>query len=234
MKAAAHVDEILTLLLPSAMMMLMFLSVMSTSPQLLNSTIEEKMSRISEVLIGSVTPFELMMGKLVGSATVSLLLAGLYLAGGLLVANHWGYGDAITPAALGWFLFSRPRPLHLRLGVHRHRRCVQRPEGCAEHDDARHAPADAASADVVLRRTVAGQHDVVDAIDDSDGGAVPDAHAHRGSPRAADVAGPDVGLDHRVTVVAAVYAAGRIFRTGLLMQGKAATVAEMWRWVRNA
>ena len=57
----------LTLLLPLAMMTLMFLSVMSTSPQLLNSTIDEKMSRISEVLIGSVTPSELMMGKLLGA-----------------------------------------------------------------------------------------------------------------------------------------------------------------------
>ena len=35
-----------------------------------------------------------------------------------------------------------------------------------------------------------------------------------------------------ITSVAAVYAAGKIFRTGLLMQGKAATFGEMWRWVR--
>ena len=35
-----------------------------------------------------------------------------------------------------------------------------------------------------------------------------------------------------LTTVAAVYAAGKIFRTGLLMQGKAATFGEMWRWVR--
>ena len=37
-----------------------------------------------------------------------------------------------------------------------------------------------------------------------------------------------------LTVVGAVDAAGRIFRAGLLMQGKAATLGEMWRWVRNA
>ena len=37
-----------------------------------------------------------------------------------------------------------------------------------------------------------------------------------------------------LTVAGAVYAAGKIFRTGLLMQGKAATFGEMWRWVRNA
>jgi ABC-2 type transport system permease protein len=35
-----------------------------------------------------------------------------------------------------------------------------------------------------------------------------------------------------LTTVAAVYAAGKIFRTGLLMQGKAATFGEMWKWVR--
>jgi len=34
------------------------------------------------------------------------------------------------------------------------------------------------------------------------------------------------------TTIAAVYAAGKIFRTGLLMQGKAATFGEMWKWVR--
>jgi ABC-2 type transport system permease protein len=35
-----------------------------------------------------------------------------------------------------------------------------------------------------------------------------------------------------LATVAMVYAAGKIFRTGLLMQGKAATFGEMWRWVR--
>jgi ABC-2 type transport system permease protein len=34
------------------------------------------------------------------------------------------------------------------------------------------------------------------------------------------------------TVVVAVWAAGKIFRTGLLMQGKSASIGEMLRWVR--
>jgi len=34
------------------------------------------------------------------------------------------------------------------------------------------------------------------------------------------------------TVVFAIWAAGKIFRTGLLMQGKSATMGEMLRWVR--
>jgi ABC-2 type transport system permease protein len=34
------------------------------------------------------------------------------------------------------------------------------------------------------------------------------------------------------TTVAMVWAAGRILRVGLLMQGKTANYREMWRWIR--
>src|SRR6185437_11479359 len=59
-KAAAPVDKVRTVGIPVAMMMILLFAVLSSAPQLLNSVIEEKMSRISEVLVGSVTPFELM------------------------------------------------------------------------------------------------------------------------------------------------------------------------------
>ena len=63
-------------------MFVMFLVIMTSAPQLLNSVIEEKMSKISEVLLGSVTPFELMMGKLLGNTGIAMVLATLYVGGG--------------------------------------------------------------------------------------------------------------------------------------------------------
>ena len=73
----------------------------SAAPQLLNSVIEEKMSRIGEVLIGSVTPFELMMGKLIGCVGVSLLLAAVYVAGGAAGAMHGLRRRAAHPTSPG-------------------------------------------------------------------------------------------------------------------------------------
>ena len=63
--------------------------------------------------------------------------------------------------------------------------------------------------------------------------AVPDAAPHHAAARSADVAGRGArSCCTAIASIAAVYAAGKIFRTGLLMQGKAATFGEMWRWVR--
>ena len=51
---------------PVGFVYLMFISLMQSVQYLLSNTIEEKSNRIIEVLLASVTPLELMMGKLVG------------------------------------------------------------------------------------------------------------------------------------------------------------------------
>ena len=81
-------------------MFVMFFVIMTSTPQLLNSVIEEKMSKISEVLLGSITPFELMMGKLLGNTAIAVVLAVLYIAGGYAVAAYYGYADAISARLL--------------------------------------------------------------------------------------------------------------------------------------
>src|SRR5262249_32621915 len=94
-KSAEKVDPVRTAGVPAVLMFVMFFVIMTSAPQLLNSVIEEKMSRISEVLLGSVTPFELMMGKLVGNAGIAMLLAALYVGGGFAVAAYYGYANVI-------------------------------------------------------------------------------------------------------------------------------------------
>lgn len=234
LRAAERVDEVRTLLVPAAMMVLMMFAVMSTSPQLLNSTIEEKMSRISEVLIGSVTPFQLMMGKLFGSAAVSLLLAAVYLAGGLTVAHYWGYGGLITPGAIALFLLFLILALFIFGSVF-----IAIGAACSDLKDAQNMMTPAMLLLMLPAFTwfpVARAPDSPMAVTLS---MIPTASPFLMLMRIAVPPGPpawQVVLSMAVTVftvVAAIYAAGKIFRTGLLMQGKAATVGEMWRWVRE-
>ncbi len=87
------------------MMMLMFMMVMVGSTPLLQSVLEEKMQKISEVLLGSVQPFQLMMGKLTGMIGVALLLSVVYVAGTLFAVNYYGFGEYIPLSLLLWFMF---------------------------------------------------------------------------------------------------------------------------------
>jgi len=64
---------------PSAFVYLLWLSVFAIAQMLLNNIIEEKSNRIIEVLLSSVTPGELMMGKLMGIAAVGLTMVGSWM-----------------------------------------------------------------------------------------------------------------------------------------------------------
>ena len=106
-KPAVMINPIRTAVIPFVLMYIMFLIIMTSTPQLMNSVIEEKLSKISEVLLGSITPFELMMGKLFGQTGIAILLGVLYLAGGYVVASRYEYTDVISPwllVSLGFFL----------------------------------------------------------------------------------------------------------------------------------
>jgi len=232
-KAAAPVDKVRTLAIPVAMMMIVLFSVMSGAPQLLNSVIEEKMSRISEVLIGSVTPFELMMGKLAGSIAVSLLLAAVYVAGGTAVAHRFGYGDVVHAADLAWlflflllasFMFGS---VFITIGA-----------ACSDLKDAQGMMPPAM---LLLMLPWLTWFAVLNAPDSPIAIGLsffPTATPFLMLLRIMLPPGPpmwQVVLSVAITAtatVAMVYAAGKIFRTGLLMQGKAASFGEMWRWVR--
>ncbi len=60
----------------------------------MQGVVEEKMQRIAEVLLGSVSPFQLMLGKLLGMVGgVADDLAAVYLGGGYWAAQHYGFAE---------------------------------------------------------------------------------------------------------------------------------------------
>lgn len=65
---------------PIGFVYLLWISIFVVMQMLLGNTIEEKSNRIVEVLLSSVTPNELMMGKLIGIAAISLTMIGTWLA----------------------------------------------------------------------------------------------------------------------------------------------------------
>jgi ABC-2 type transport system permease protein len=65
--------------LPFAFGLLLFIGVIVGGQTLMTSTIEEKSSRVVEVLLAAVSPFELMAGKLLGQLAVGLVVMALYI-----------------------------------------------------------------------------------------------------------------------------------------------------------
>jgi ABC-2 type transport system permease protein len=233
-KQAEAVDQARAFGVPLAVLLLMYVTVMSGAPQLLNTVIEEKMSRISEVLMGSVTPFQLMMGKLLGSVAVSVLLAVIYIAGGLAVAQYWGsYASAVTLPLLLWFglflllavlIFGS---LFVAIGA-----------ACNDLKDSQGMmtpvmilvmlPVFTASA--VLRAPDGVFATVLSMVPTAAPFIMMLRISLQPGPPAWQIAVSVVLMF--ATVFLVVWAGARIFRTGLLMQGKSATLGEMLRWVR--
>ena len=67
-------------ILPFAFAGLLLISVVMGGQGLVTSTVEEKTSRVIEVLLSAVSPFQLLAGKLLGQMGVSLVVLGLYIA----------------------------------------------------------------------------------------------------------------------------------------------------------
>jgi ABC-2 type transport system permease protein len=65
--------------LPFALLMMIYVTVLTYGLYVMRSVIEEKSSRVVEVLLGSVTPFELMAGKILGVAAVGLTQISIWM-----------------------------------------------------------------------------------------------------------------------------------------------------------
>jgi len=70
------------------LMLLIYFMVLINGQALMQSVIDEKSDRIVEVLVSSVTPFQLMAGKIIGTGLAALTQVGIWVLGAGMIASY--------------------------------------------------------------------------------------------------------------------------------------------------
>jgi ABC-2 type transport system permease protein len=233
-RAQGQGRRVARMMVPFAFMYLVFLGIIGMGQHMISSIIEEKNSRIIEVLLSVVSPFELMAGKIVGLAAVGLAVMALWGAVGFAAARWQGLPIDVGPDlivygliyyVLGFVLFSAllagtgsvcntvketqslmmPITLVLIIPMLVWPRLAQEPNGELARVLSYVPPM---TPMVMVLRLSSG----------------------------ADVWIGEVILSILVLiagVLAATWAAAKIFRTGILLYGKRPGVREIFRWLRE-
>jgi ABC-2 type transport system permease protein len=231
---ARKVDALMAIGPPVFFLVLMFMAVMTSAQHLLNAIIEEKMSRICEVLIGSVTPLQLMMGKLAGVSAVSVLLVLVYFAGAAFLVIQTGRWDLFNLALIPWFVLFLVcaalmyGAIFLALG-----------SACSSISDAQSLLQPAM---MLLLIAYLGSFVAIRAPDSSIAVAMSLFPTMTPFAMMLRIAIPPGAPLWQIVVAvvlligstaAIVWAASRVFRIGILMQGKAPNLPELLRWIRT-
>jgi ABC-2 type transport system permease protein len=219
-------------LVPFALVMLMFVVIVVGATPLMQGVVEEKQQRISEVLLGSVPPFQLMLGKVLGMVSIGGTLVAVYLGAAYLAAHRFGFLEYLSPALIGWFLLFQLLSvlmfgsLFIAIG--------------AAVTDAKELQALFTPVMVMIALPLMVLPNVLQSPSGPLAVAMsffPPATPMLMMARLAvppGIAAWEAALGAGVVVVTTlllVWASGRIFRVGLLMQGKGANFLQLMRWV---
>jgi ABC-type Na+ efflux pump permease subunit len=85
-------------------MMLMFMVIFLAAQPMLESGMEEKGQRIAELLLGTVSPTQLMAGKLLGNVCGSLVIFVIYGIGGWSILSANDMSQYVPLSLVPWFL----------------------------------------------------------------------------------------------------------------------------------
>ncbi len=233
--AEARESVALRMLVPVGFMMLLWIAVFGSANYLLTGTIEEKSSRVMEVLLSAVSPMELLAGKLLGQAAVSAVVLVMY--GGVAMAGLGAMAmmDVVPLTHLLWVVAWFPIG-YLMVAA------VMAGIGSAVNDlhEAQSLVAPAMIALVlplILWLPISENPNGALAVAFS---FIPPASPFVNVLRLTTASDPvplwQVLLALVVaigSVVAMMWAGARVFRVGVLMQGKTPTPRELLRWLRS-
>jgi ABC-2 type transport system permease protein len=231
-KEAERENDIRTFAVPAGAMFLLFMLLMMSAPALLNSVLEEKMQKISEVLVSSVTPFQLMMGKLIGTVFVSLTLSLLYIGAVVGTLYRFDMLGFVPLSTYFWFFLFQMLALLIFGSIF-----IGIGAACSEIRDAQSLMTPAMLMVmlplfcwfIVLQSPSSPFSRIVS--------LVPPATPMLMLLRISVPPGPpwwEIVLSVVLTTAFAVFcvgAAGKVFRIGILSQGQAPSLARIVRWV---
>ncbi len=226
-------NPVVDIILPMGLMMLIFMAVMVGATPLMQAVMEEKQARISEVLLGSIQPFQLMVGKLAGNVAVSLTTVGVYIAGGFCTLQYLDQSHIFPSLQIIIWLLVFQSLAVLMFGA------LFISIGAAVND-----MREAQSAMMpVMMLAMAPMFVWLNVIREPESTfstaislfppATPMLMLLRlAAPGSIPLWQPFLGCGLVIlTTILFIYAAGKIFRMGILMQGEAASFRRMLSWV---
>jgi ABC-2 type transport system permease protein len=229
---------------------LLYMVILLYAVAVMRATLEEKTSRIVEIIISSMEPWHLMLGKIVGVGAVSFTQMAVWVGSGVLIATLGlpaliaaqpealqltRISEALPSAGLlalfigffvfGFFMFSG---LYAAVGAM-----------CSTDDEAQQAQFPLAFL-IILPILL-----VLPVIESPMSGMATGLSLFPlftpilmwGRVAGGGVPAWQVALSFMLmalSILAIAWVAGRIYKTGILMTGKRPTLPELWRWVREA
>ncbi len=216
---------------PLGVAMILAMIVMVGSAPMLQNVTQDKSQRIVETLLGAVTPLELMTGKVLGSAAVSVTSSLLYVIAGVVAVNAMGVAGLLPLTIIPWFY------VYLLTDVVMLCAFAAALGACAS------TPQDAQNLAIVLLTPVMLPLFMLVTVLREPNGALATAASlfppftpilmllRQAMPNGVPAWQPWVGLAGALVFAAAtVWAASRIFRVAILMQGKPPRLGEALHW----
>jgi len=224
-------NELEAFAVPFVLMMMLAMIVLMSAGPMLGAVADDKQQRVFEMLLGSASPFELMMGKVLAAISLTLTSSVFYVVGATLVLQALAMTGLAPFHLLPWFFIYLVADVMVMSSL-----AIAVGSSCASPNDAQHL------ALLVMGPTLIPLV-LLSAIIQSPNGAMATTMSflppftpllmlmRQAMPGGVPFWQPWVGLIGIVVwTYGMTWAGARIFRIGVLMQGKTATLPEMARW----
>ena len=215
------------------MMMLAMMALMASSP-MLGAVADDKQQRVFEMLLGSASAFELMMGKVLAAIALTLISSTLYIGAALLVLSNMALLGLAPLGLLPWFFAYLVADILVLCSL-----SIAVGSACSSPSDAQHL------AMVVIGPTIIPMLLLAPMMQAPNGALTVTLSLippftpvvmlmRQALPGGVPAWQPWVGLAGVVAwTLLATWAAARVFRVGILVQGKTPKLADLARWAMH-